>query len=101
MATDEDMQTLPGSGAAPVHSSSPTGTEAHVGCYGNRLIVCREEVVSEPSPSPSEQSCRKLDGDLTLWQVARVSLLFGALVGCENNNNEHLRYGKTVAVHRV
>lgn len=94
-----DPPWIGGSAGSLVFTARPTGTEAHVGCYGNRPIVCRGEVVSKPSPSPSQPSCRKLNRHLTLWQVARMSLLFGALVGCENNNNGHLRCGKTVAAH--
>lgn len=60
-----------GSAGSLVFTARPTGTKAHVGCYGNRLIICREEVVSNPFP-PTPPSLLRKSAEL---QEIRLTML--------------------------
>lgn len=84
MATDEDMQASLDGGTAGslVFSARLTGRKAPRGCYGNRLIICREGLLAATATwGPSRQfpplSRRKLDWlwwGLDLGQIPNIGL---------------------------
>lgn len=87
MATDEDMQASLDGGTAGslIFTARLTGRKAPRGCYGNRLIICREGLsAATASQWPSCQfplSSRKLDWlwwGLDLGQMANIGFLFEA-----------------------
>lgn len=84
MATDEDMQASLDGGTAGslVFSARLTGRKAPRGCYGNRLIICRERGCWLPRQHGGQVvcfplSCRKLDWlwwGLDLGHIPNISL---------------------------